>query len=96
MYDEHRRGLIAKSDMRNLKGKLEPFGWNDYLIRAEGPVITLFINGIQTIQAFGRELPKMYYMKKINVYQKIILLKPNLEQKNSLVDILQRQKKKAA
>ena len=33
------------------------------------------VNGIQTIQAFGRELPKMYYMKKINVYQKIILLK---------------------
>lgn len=33
------------------------------------------VNGIQTIHAFGRNLPKMYYMKKINVYQKIILLK---------------------
>ena len=58
LYDEHRRGLIAKSDVNRLRGTLKPFGWNDYLIRAQGPVITLFINGIQTIQYVEKD-PKI-------------------------------------
>ena len=33
------------------------------------------VNGLQTIYPFGRQLPKMYYLKKINVYQKMLLLR---------------------
>jgi len=33
------------------------------------------VNGLQTIRPFGRQLPKMYYLKKINVYQKMLLLR---------------------
>ncbi|MFT5129094.1 MAG: hypothetical protein ACI8W8_002714, partial [Rhodothermales bacterium] len=55
IYDEHRRGLIAKSDVSVLKDTLKPFGWNDYLIRAKGPVLTLFINGIQTVEYIERD-----------------------------------------
>jgi putative membrane-bound dehydrogenase-like protein len=55
IYDEHRRGLIARSDVSKLKGTLKPFGWNDYLIRAKGPVLTLFINGIQTVEYIEKD-----------------------------------------
>jgi len=33
------------------------------------------INGIQTISPYRKNSPKMYYLKKINLYQKILLLK---------------------
>ena len=33
------------------------------------------VNGLQTILPFGKQLPKMYYLKKINVYQKMLLLR---------------------
>ena len=35
IYDEHRRGLIAKSDVSKLKRTLKPFGWNEYVIHAK-------------------------------------------------------------
>ena len=55
LYDEHRRGLIAKSDMSKLKDTLKPFGWNDYKIEAIGPVIRLYLNGIQTIEYIEKD-----------------------------------------
>ena len=58
IYDEHRRGLIAKSDVSKLKRTLKPFGWNEYVIHANGPVLTLFINGIQTVQYIEKD-PKI-------------------------------------
>ena len=33
------------------------------------------VNGIQTITPFRKNSPKMYYLKKINLYQKMLLLK---------------------
>ena len=48
IYDEHRRGLIVQSDQTKLKPVLKPFDWNEYVIRAVGPRLKLFINGIKT------------------------------------------------
>ncbi len=61
LYDEHRRGMIAKSDMSVLTDTLKPFGWNEYVIKADGDVVTLFLNGIQTIQ---------YHEKKADIPRK--------------------------
>ena len=33
------------------------------------------VNGLQTIYPFKKKSPKMYYLKKINLYQKMLLLK---------------------
>ena len=33
------------------------------------------VNGLQTIFPFGKQTPKMYYRKKINLYEKILLLR---------------------
>ncbi len=55
LYDEGRRGLIGRSDVEKLRGSLQPFGWNEYVIRAQGPVIRLFINGIQTMEFLEKD-----------------------------------------
>jgi len=48
LYDEARRDrVIAGSDMKALRPAMNPDvqGWNDYVIRADGPRITTWING---------------------------------------------------
>ena len=55
IYDEGRRGLIGRSEVKKLRGSLQPFGWNEYVIRAQGPVIRLFINGIQTMEFLEKD-----------------------------------------
>ena len=48
IYDESRRNkVISPSDMTTLRPALNPDvqGWNDYVIRADGPRITTWING---------------------------------------------------
>jgi 3-keto-disaccharide hydrolase len=46
LYDESRRKAnLAVADAKVLKKVLKPDGWNDYEIHAEGPHITLKING---------------------------------------------------
>lgn len=50
LYDEHRRNrVLASSDMGALSPVLNREGWNDYVIRCEGPRIRLWINGIATV-----------------------------------------------
>ena len=50
LYDESRRNkVLAPSDMKKLEPVLKRGDWNDYRIRAEGPRIQLWINGVQTI-----------------------------------------------
>ena len=50
IYDEHRRNrVIATSDLAAIKTKLKPFGWNEYVIRAEGPRVRMYLNGILTV-----------------------------------------------
>ena len=51
LYDERRRRkILAKADAELIKQLLKPNEWNDYVIRAEGNLIQLFINGHKTIE----------------------------------------------
>jgi putative membrane-bound dehydrogenase-like protein len=48
IYDESRRNrVVAKSDIEKLRPVLKPNGWNDYVIKADGPRIQTWINGVQ-------------------------------------------------
>jgi len=51
LYDESRRNkILAKPDEPSLKKAIKPLGeWNHYRIRAQGPRIELWLNGIQTV-----------------------------------------------
>lgn len=51
LYDESRRNkMLAKPDEPTLKKAIKPLGeWNHYRIRAQGPRIELWLNGIQTV-----------------------------------------------
>ena len=50
IYDEGRRNrLMMKSDMDALRPVLKLWNWNDYVIRADGPHIQTWINGVQGV-----------------------------------------------
>ncbi len=50
IYDESRRNkLMAASDMEALRPVIKRNDWNDYVIRADGPRITTWINGVQGV-----------------------------------------------
>lgn len=50
LYDEaRRRELLAVPDQDELAKVFRPGDWNDYVIRAEGPRIQIWINGYQTV-----------------------------------------------
>src|SRR5215472_2219132 len=50
IYDEGiRNKTIAKSDMASVNRVLKRNDWNDYMIRAEGRRVRLWINGVQTV-----------------------------------------------
>jgi hypothetical protein len=50
LYDESRRNkVIAAPNMQALAPVLKRGDWNEYRIRAEGPRIQLWINGVQTV-----------------------------------------------
>jgi hypothetical protein len=50
LYDESRRKkILAQSDLEKLKSVVRKDDWNQYLIRAQGRRITLWINDVQTI-----------------------------------------------
>jgi putative membrane-bound dehydrogenase-like protein len=49
LYDESRRNrVMSASDMKMLRPALnpDPQGWNEYVIRADGPRVTTWINGV--------------------------------------------------
>src|SRR6185503_5318645 len=47
IYDESRRNkVMAPSDMKALRPALRVNDWNDYVIRADGPRVTTWINGV--------------------------------------------------
>lgn len=50
IYDEHRRALLVKGDLSTLRHLLDPDGWNSYLIRCEGDVHQIYINGVKTAE----------------------------------------------
>ncbi len=48
IYDESRRNrVVSKSDIDALRPTLKPNDWNDYIIKADGPRIQTWINGVQ-------------------------------------------------
>lgn len=50
LYDESRRNkILAKPADDVLKQVSRPGEWHDYRIRAEGPRVQLWVNGIQTV-----------------------------------------------
>jgi len=50
LYDEsRRRRMLATPAAAVAKQALRPGEWNDYRIRAEGPRIQLWLNGVQTV-----------------------------------------------
>ncbi len=50
LYDESRRNkVLAQSDLKALEPVLKRQEWNDYTIRAEGPRVRAWINGVLTI-----------------------------------------------
>lgn len=60
LYDESRRNkILAKPTEDVLVKALKPLGeWNEYRIRAEGPRIQLWLNGVQTVD-FTEDDPKV-------------------------------------
>ena len=50
IYDESRRGkLLAEPDRVELEKHIDRDGWNEYVIRCDGPRIRLWLNGYQTV-----------------------------------------------
>lgn len=51
IYDEHRRNKVIAEplDAEALAKVVDVFGWNEYVIRAEGPRIQTWINGVRCL-----------------------------------------------
>jgi hypothetical protein len=50
LYDESRRNkVLAGPDQSKMKSVVNVDGWNDYVIRAVGPRIQIWLNGVQTV-----------------------------------------------
>ncbi len=50
LYDESRRNkVLTGPDQAKMKGVVKDGEWNDYVIRAEGKHIQLWVNGVQTV-----------------------------------------------
>ncbi len=57
IYDESRRNkVMAASDMKALGPVLQRDGWNDYVIRADGPRVTTWINGVMGADYYEPDL----------------------------------------
>ena len=54
IWDEHRRGNLAKGDMSTLKHILKEDAWNSYIIRCNGRRHELYINGVKTADYIER------------------------------------------
>lgn len=50
LYDESRRNkVLAGPDHEKMKSVVKADEWNEYVIRAEGPRIRIWLNGVQTV-----------------------------------------------
>jgi 3-keto-disaccharide hydrolase len=59
LYDESRRKKVLKGpDAAKMKAVVKAGDWNDYVIRAEGRRIQLWINGVQTVD-YAEEDPSI-------------------------------------
>ncbi len=67
VYDESRRNrVMAQSNMKLLDPAIKRDDWNDYVIRAEGPRITTWINGVMGVD-YTEQDPKIPLSGKIGV-----------------------------
>lgn len=56
LYDEARRNrVLFPTDMIALEPALRRADWNEYVIRADGPRLTLWINGVQTADYYEED-----------------------------------------
>jgi len=59
IYDEHRRNKVIWSPTPQMQAKLDAvvdvFGWNEYRIRAEGPRLQTWINGVLCMDYVEKE-----------------------------------------
>lgn len=57
LYDESRRGTLVPKvlDAAALKAALKPGDWNEYRIRADGPRVQLWLNGVPTVDFTEKE-----------------------------------------
>ena len=59
LYDESRRNkVLTGPDQAKMKTVVKSGGWNDYVIRAKGKRIQLWVNGVQTVD-YTEEDPKI-------------------------------------
>lgn len=49
LYDESRRNKVLAQAPPTTIGRIDPSGWNSYMIRAFGPRINLYLNGMMTV-----------------------------------------------
>ena len=50
LYDEsRRRKFLAEGDQEKLRKAVKPSGWNDFVIRCEGPRVQIWVNKVQTV-----------------------------------------------
>ena len=67
VYDESRRNkVMAQSDMKALDPVIKRNDWNEYIIRADGPRITTWINGVMGVDYFEAD-PKISLEGKIGL-----------------------------
>lgn len=56
LYDESRRNkILAGPDKEKMKEVVKTNDWNDYVIRAEGKRIQLFVNGVKTVDYIEKD-----------------------------------------
>lgn len=55
LYDEHRRGTLVKVKSHPLELVLNRDGWNSYIIRVQGDLHQLYINGVQTVEYIEKD-----------------------------------------
>ena len=57
LYDESRRNKVLKGpDQEKMKSVIKVDDWNDYVVRAEGRRIQIWINGVQTVDYVEEDL----------------------------------------
>lgn len=50
IYDEHRRGKLVGGDLSVLSRILNRGGWNSYIVRCQGDLHEIYINGVKTAE----------------------------------------------
>lgn len=58
IYDEHRRAKLVGGELSTLKYLLNEDGWNSYIVRCQGNIHALYINGVKVNDYFETD-PKI-------------------------------------